>query len=397
MQGFPPAEDQRVSKANWLAPPFNRWAFQNIPMVHNTAVISRGHGPVLELPVATLDLDDVSYKDDDGKTRTFREMLDLTYTDGIVILQDGNVVYEKYFNGMNPDTRHILFSTTKSLCGTMAAVLAHQGVLDPAQTTGELIPELKDGAFGDTSNRQVMDMTTGVQYSEVYADMNSEVVAHMVAANYRPFPDGYNGPDTLQTFLPDLKKEGEHGHAFHYVSANTEALGWIVERSAQRSSVDLFSKMIWSKIGAERDGLIIVDRSGFPSWGGGYACTTRDFARFGLMIMNNGMAFGQQVVPATVIEGFRRGASKEAFARSDEGKQGEPMEGWSYRDQWWVTHNENGAFTAIGIYGQWCYVDPAARMVIAKHSSYTAARGTPLDNDTVYALEAMGKHLKSLR
>ncbi len=396
MQGFPPPADRLVNKSNWLAPPYNRWAFQNMSAVHNTQVVSRRHGPVTELPRRTLDLDGVTYVDDDGKTRTFREMLDMTYTDGIVILHDGEIVYEKYFNGMTPQTRHILFSTTKSMCGTMAAVLAHRGVIDPEQTTGDLIPELKDGAFGDTTIRQVMDMTTGIEYSEVYADLESEVVAHMIAANYRRFPEGYAGPETLQTFLPTLKKEGNHGHAFHYVSANTEALGWIVERSAQRSSVELFAEMIWSRIGAERNALIIVDRSGFPSWGGGFVCTTRDFARFGLMILNNGMANRQQVIPAEVAGGFRAGADKQAFSRSDEGQKGEPMEGWSYRDQWWVTHNENGAFTAIGIYGQWCYIDPAARMVIAKHSSFTAARGRPLDSDTVYALQAMGDHLREM-
>ena len=396
MQGFPPAAEKRVDKSNWLAPPFNRWAFQNISRVHNTAVVPRGSGPVAVLPRKTLDLDGVSYKDDDGKTRTFRDMLDLTYTDGIVILRDGAIVYEKYFNGMTPQRRHILFSTTKSLCGTMAATLAHRGILDPGKQTSSYIPEFKGSAFGDTSVRQIMNMTTGIQYSEAYHDMKSEVVAHMVAAHYRPFPDQYSGPGSLQAFLPSLKKKGEHGHAFHYVSANTEALGWLIERSAQRSSVELFAETIWSKLGAERDGMIIVDRTGFPSWGGGFACTTRDFARFGLMILNNGIANGHQCVPTAVVEGFRSGGDRAAFKRSSEGKPGSSMEGWSYRDQWWVTHNDHGAFTAIGIYGQWCYVDPAARMVIAKHSSFTSARGRPLDNDTIYAFAAMARHLKAL-
>jgi CubicO group peptidase (beta-lactamase class C family) len=93
------------------------------------------------------------------------------------------------------------------------------------------------------------------------------------------------------------------------------------------------------------------------------------------------------------VDGFRNGGDRQAFARSDEGQPGSAMEGWSYRDQWWVTHNDHGAFTALGIYGQWCYVDPVARMVIAKHSSFTVARGRPLDNDTIYAFDAMGKAL----
>ena len=114
------------------------------------------------------------------------------------------------------------------------------------------------------------------------------------------------------------------------------------------------------------------------------------------MILNNGMANGLQVIPAEVVEGFRAGANIWAFGRSDEGQNGEPMEGWSYRDQWWVSHNNHGAFTALGIYGQWCYIDPAAQLVIAKHSSFTAARGRPLDNDTFYAFEALAKHIRNL-
>ena len=163
MQGFPPPTDKRVDKSNWLAPPYNRWAFQNISVIHNTEVVSRRYGPVTELPRRTLDLDGVTYVDDDATTRTFREMLDLTYTDGIVILHNGEIAYEKYFNGMTPETRHILFSTTKSMCGTMAAVLAHRGVIVPEMTTGDLIPELEGSAFGDTTIRQVMDMTAGIE------------------------------------------------------------------------------------------------------------------------------------------------------------------------------------------------------------------------------------------
>lgn len=396
MQGSPPAEEKLVNKSNWLEPPFNRWAFQNISMIHKVAPVSRGIGPVAVLPRNTLDLDEVVYEDQDGKRHPFREMLEMTYTDAIVILHEGKIVYEKYFNGMSPQSRHILFSTTKSLAGTMAAILVHNGLLDPAQKTTTYIPELEGSAFGDATVRQVMDMTTGIEYSEEYSDMNSEVVSHMIAADYRPFPEGYIGPMTLQTFLPRLKKKGEHGAAFHYVSANTEVLGWLMERATEVSSSKLFSDMIWSKLGAERDGMIIVDRSGFPSWGGGFACTARDFARFGLMIMNNGLVNGQQVVPTEVVEGFRNGGDKKAFALSAEGKKGEPMEGWSYHDQWWVTHNKNGAFTAIGIYGQWCYIDPAAQMVIAKFSSFPSARGRPLDYDTIYAFEAMAEYLKQV-
>ncbi len=396
MQGFPPPKDKIVDIGNWLAPPYNRWGFQHTNRILHTTTVDRGDVPVWHLRQRPLDLDAVTYKNKKGETRTFRDMLAASYTDAIVILHRGDIVYEKYFNGQTPETRHVMFSATKSLAGTVAAVLAHDGLLDPTKMVTDYIPELKDSAFGDATVRTVMDMTTGIEYSETYADMNSEVVAHMVATNYRPIPQGYTRATTLYPFLASLKKKGEHGHAFHYVSANTEALGWLINRATGKAVSEVFSERIWSKLGAEKDGYVINGRDGTESWGGGFNGTARDMARFGQMILQGGIANARQIVPSIVVEGFRSGGNRSAFSRSSEGQPGEVMEGWSYRDQWWVTHNENGAFTALGIYGQWIYVDLAAEMVIVKQSSYTSARGEIIDDDVTLALQAMGTHLKAL-
>jgi hypothetical protein len=115
MQGFLPTADKRVDKTNWLAAPFNRWAYQNISRMHNTHEVYRGDGPVSPFLRKTRDLDDMTYTDKKGSTKTFRQMLDLTYTDALVILHKGKIAYEKYFNGQTPHTRHIVFSATKSL------------------------------------------------------------------------------------------------------------------------------------------------------------------------------------------------------------------------------------------------------------------------------------------
>lgn len=396
MQGFPPPADKRVDKSNWLAPPFNRWAFQHMSIIHNVATVRRGEGAPSYLPQATMDLDGVTYKNKKGESVTFRKMLDLTYTDALLIMHKGRIIYEKYFNGQTPKSRHIMFSATKSLVGTVAAILAHQGVIDPTVKVAQYVSELKGSSFGDATVRQVMDMTTGIQYSETYADPKSEVVAHMVSAGYRPQPKGYTGPTYLYQFLSTLKKKGNHGHAFHYVSANTEVLSWIIERVSGKSPLQLFREEIWSKLGTDRDGYVLTDSVGFASWGGGFNGTARDMARFGQMMLANGMAGGRQLVPSVVVEDIRRGGDRKAFSRSSEGKPGEVMEGWSYRNQWWVTHNQHRAYTAIGIYGQWIYVDPKAEMVIVKQSSFTSARGKVIDDDVALAFHAMGKYLVSL-
>lgn len=394
MKGFPPPIEKTVTKTNWLSPPFNRYAFQHISQVHYTQEIYRGLMPVLKLRSQVKDLDDVTYKNKEGKERTFRQMLDDTYTDAIVVLHKGKIVYEKYFNGQTPHQRHIMFSVTKSLVGTVAAVKVYQGIIDENLKVSDYVPELKKSAFGDATVRQVMDMTTGIQYSEKYDDINSEVVKHMVASAYRPIPEGYKGPETLYDFLPQLKKEGKHGEIFHYVSANTEVLAWIVKKATGKSVVEILQNEIWSKMGAERDGYILTDRAGAASWGGGFNGTARDMARFGLMMLNNGQINGIQCVPAEVVEGIRDGGSQKAFAQSEEGQKGEVMEGWSYRNQWWITHNEHKAYSAIGIYGQFIYVDPTAQVVIVKQSSFLSARNETIDYDPIVAFHELAKYLK---
>ncbi len=395
MQGFPPAADKVVNQSNWLAPPYNRWAFQRLNRVLTTTTVDSGDQPTWHFDHRPLDLDGITFTNLKGETKTFRQILDESYTDSVVILHKGDIVYEKYFNGQQPSTRHIMFSATKSLVGTITAVLVHEGLLDSSKMVKHYIPELDGSAFGDATVREVMDMTTGVEYSETYADMNSEVVAHMVASNYRPIPEGYARESNLYPFLTSLKKKGEHGPAFHYVSANTEVLGWLTNRATGKPVSEVFGERIWSKLGVERSGYVITGRDGTESWGGGFNGTARDMARFGQMLLQGGIAQGRQLVPTEVVEGFRAGASREAFAKSAEGQPGEVMQGWSYRDQYWVNNN-TGAFTALGIYGQWIYVDPAAEMVLVKQSSYTSATGEIIDNDVTLAIQAVAAFLAKL-
>lgn len=396
MQEFPSKGDALVTKSNWLEPPFNRYAFQHISEFHNTLPVYRGSGKISKLGYNTLDLDGITYKNQKKQTRSFRQMLTDTYTDAIVILHNGKIVYEKYFNGQTPEQQHIIFSCTKSLVGTVAAKKAHEGILNPDAMVIDYIPELKNSGYSDATVRQVMDMTTGIIYSEKYADPNSEVVKHMVATNYRFTPDGYTGPETLCDFLAELKKRDEHGEHFEYVSGNTEVLAWLVKRATGKSVVDIFSDEIWQHLGAERDGYILSDRASTASWGGGFNTIARDMARFGLMMLNNGQANGVQCVPAEVVEDIRNSLTQKEFEQYAKEQIGNVLDKWSYRNQWWVSHNEHGAYTAIGIYGQFIYVDPAANMVIAKQSSFLSATDDLIDYDPFVAFHEVAKFLKSL-
>jgi CubicO group peptidase (beta-lactamase class C family) len=313
------------------------------------------------------------------------------FTDGIVVLHRGAIVYETYRGALTPELPHLVFSVTKSFVGLLAAMLAHEGVIDADAPVATYLPELKASAFGDARVRHVMDMTVGVKYSEAYTDPAAEVRTYGIAAGYGRPPEGYDGPRSIVEFLTTLKKQGEHGAAFAYKTCNTEVLAWLVQRVTGKAMAQLVSDRIWQKIGAEEDAYLIVDPTGMAACGGGMNVALRDLARLGEMMRNRGAFNGRQVAPAAVVDDISGGARKEDFAKAGY----TTMTGWSYRNQWWVSHNELGAFTARGIHGQVCWIAPKAELVIARLASHpVAANGNSvLDKVSLPAYAALAAHL----
>ena len=393
MQGFPPPADKTIRIAdgsNWKFPQI-RWAFTHFRELGPTANVWRGNGKASALPRAErTDLDAVSFmplgKD---QPMTWAQSLAANYADGVIVMHKGKIVYEKYFGALDAHTPHILMSATKSFVGTIASMLAQEGKLDPNAPVTRYVPEMKDSAYADATVRQVMDMTTGVQYSEKYADPNAEIWQYIAAGGWFPTRPDYKGPRTLYGFLLPLKKEGEHGQAFAYKTPNAELLGWIVQRASGKSVAQLISENIWQKIGAEEDAHFAVDGVGTASAGGGMASSLRDFARVGEMFRLEGKFNGQQIVPKAVIDDIRRGGDKEHFAKAGYAT----LPGWSYRNMVWVSHNEHGAYSLRGIHGQALWIDPKAEMVIARFASNPVAANTANDPISLPAYMALAKHL----
>ena len=364
MVGSPPPPERQVrfDDGSYFRFPQLRWSVSNFRQLMPTMNISRGlDAPApLERALRT-DIDALTFLPlGSEQPMTWADSLLANYTDGILVLHKGRVVYERYFGVLTPAGQHGAMSITKTFTGTLAALLVAEGTLDPQRKVADYVPELARSAFGDATVRQVMDMTTGIRFSEDYADPNAEVWAHAAAGNPLPKPEGYQGPRSYYEFLQTVRPEGRHGEAFHYRTANADALGWIIARVSGRSVAQLLSERIWSRLGAEQDAYISVDASGTPFAGGGMNAGLRDLARFGELMRNGGRHNGQQVIPQAVVDDIRAGASREDFAKAGY----DLLQGWSYRNMWWVTHNPNGAFMARGVYGQALYIDPAAEMVI---------------------------------
>jgi CubicO group peptidase (beta-lactamase class C family) len=392
MVGSPPPADKIIRFADgsgYRFPQF-RWSFSNFRQLVPTTNVARGLGAVAPLPRAErADLDAVTFTPL-GKTEpmTWAQAFNANFTDGVVVLHKGRIVYERYGGALRPEGQHISMSVTKSFFGTIGAMLVAEGRLDENARVSQYVPELKNSAFGDATIRQVLDMRTGLKYSENYADPKAEIWDHVRAGGVLPRPPGYQGPQTFYEFLQSVQKEGEHGGAFAYKTVNSDALGWVIRRVTGKSVGENLSDRIWSKLGMEQDAYFTVDSVGNEFAGGGLNTGLRDLARFGEMMRNNGQAGGQQVVPKAVIDDIRKGGDKTAFPSSYA-----TLPGWSYRNMWWVSHNEHDAFAARGVHGQAVYIDPKAEMVIARYASFPMAANAFNDPTSLPAYHALAKHL----
>lgn len=341
MQGFPPKPEAVVTFADgsFREFPKSRWAFSHYRQLLPTKAVWRGRGPVVELPRAEQDLGPLAVTVSDGRRITFADALAGTYADGIAVLHRGTLVYERYFGILEAHKPHIAMSVTKSFTGTLAGLLVAEGKLDPKAPVPAYVPELAQSGFGDARVEEVMDMTTGIAYTEVYTDPDSDVWA-MRRANGTAPPLPGAAPTSLLAYLTTLHKAGQHGQRFVYRTVNTDVLAWIVRRVAGRPLAELLSERIWQPMGAEEDAYYTVDRLGIEYAGGGLNTTLRDLARFGELMRNRGRCNGQQLLPAAVVDDIARGADPAKFA-----KEAYPtLPGWSYRNQWWVSHDVHGVY-----------------------------------------------------
>ncbi|MDI1261974.1 MAG: serine hydrolase [bacterium] len=391
MQGFPPPRDKTITfqDGSFRSFPELRWAWSNIRQLVPTVNVWRGTGPASVLPRAEQDIGGSASVTMDGRPMTFERMLGETYADGIAVLHRGRLIYERYFGALQSHKPHIGMSVTKSFTGTLAGILVAEGKIDPQAPITDYIPELKASAFGDARVHEAMDMTTGLQYTEVYTDRNSDVWGLRRANGMAPIPPDYEGATNIFDFLRGQKKHGEHGKAFAYKTVNSDVLAFICRRAGGMALAELLSQRIWAPMGAEEDAHYHVDRIGIESGGGGLSTTLRDLARFGETIRNHGRFNGRQIVPSSVVEDIARGGDPARFKPAGY----VTLPGASYRNQWWVTHNAHGAFMARGVYGQGIYIDPKAEMVIARYASHPMAGNAANDPVTLPAYMALAKDL----
>jgi CubicO group peptidase (beta-lactamase class C family) len=395
MTGAPPFPGRsQVTLENWQDPPFNRWAFQHVRELIPSARIGSKTSAVRPLPKQERQLASLAFGWN-GQELTVGEFLDGTWTDGFLVVHRGAVVTEQYFNGMRPETPHLLMSVSKSVTSTVAGILAGRGALDPAAEVTTIVPELAGTSFAGATVQHLLDMRAGTRFNEDYADLDADVRRYERVYLWRPAA-GDRASDAI-TYFGTLSNDGPHGGPFRYRSILTDVLAWVVERAAGERLHELISRELWQPMGAEFDAEITVDRLGNPMADGGVSATLRDLARFGLLFLDGGRAGHRQVVPSWWIDDTIRGApdGPRAFAEGDD-REGYPA-GGHYRNCWWVRDPGLPFYHGSGINGQSVFVHGPSQTVVAKLSTWPDAWDEASYGQTVACVQAIAEALTAGR
>ena len=389
MRGFPPAPEARPSLENWDRHPFTSWSFRNMRRLFPTANVSRGTGPVWNLRRSMQNLDGIAFRTAEGKQSNVAAMLAATDTDGFIVLHRGRIVCERYENGLDETGLHLAMSVTKSFVGTLFGIFEARGLFNLGELVTRYIPELAGTAYEGATIRHVLDMQSGVRFNEDYTDPNSDAASIDRSFGWKALPQGETYRSIYELICTLTDRELPHGDTFRYRSIETETLGWIIERATNTHLATLLSRELWQPMGMEFDADIALDKAGTAMADGGLSASLRDFARFGQMYLDNGVANGKQVVPAPWVRECRTGSNEKFNDPAFGGRQ--PKQ--AYSRQWWIRDLEAGTAMARGIHGQLIYVDPPRELVVVKVSSWPTARNLQRLTDTFAMIDAIGAAL----
>ncbi len=365
-----------VTLANWRLAPYSRWAFQNVSEIVPSAIIraqAQPEPPALSLgPLAGLEASGV-----DGSLVPIEDFLTASETDELVVMRDGEIIAEWSAPHSDPSQAHIIFSISKSLTALLAGILAGKDLLSFDRLVGDYVPEVAGSAYADATVQQLFDMEISVDFIEDYLDTSGAFDRYRRATGWNP-PKPHNPAPDLKTFVCGIGKgTGAHGEKHAYRSPNTDLAGMVLEQAGGGRLASLFSEHLWKPMGAKSDAMITVDRIGNARAAGGMSVTARDLALTGELVRKEGAS----LIPQSWIADLWTGGNRKAWKTGD---QSALFENGSYRNYWYETGQ--GELAAIGIHGQWIWVDPASRTVIVKLSSQALPVDAVLDQAIIRAL-----------
>jgi len=314
-----------------------------------------------------------------GKKYDLYDYLALNRVAGLLVLKDGEVKLEDYELGTGPETRWPSFSMAKSVVSTLIGAAVEDGSIKSLDDPVTMyVPALRGGVYEGVTVRNVMQMASGVKWNETYTDPKSDRRGLLEVQLAKK-------PGTILPFMSALSRAGAPGTIWNYNTGETFVAGAVVEGATHKPLATYLSEKIWAPWGMEEDARWWLESpDGMGCGGSGLAATLRDYARFGLLVMNDGEIGGKRLVPPGWFD--EAGSAKEIGGKTVQ-----------YGYLWWTYPKDDpantGAFEAIGIFGQHMYINRREKLVIVVLSAKPKPTGSTVVDDTAF-FDAVEEALK---
>ena len=403
MNGFPPSRKSQVTFQNYRDYPFSKWSFRNMGAPLHVLMIPRGGTMHKFKETNNSNTGNTLIPLTEGKAESFETIFNNNETDGVIVVRNNTILFEKYWNGLSRDYQHIWYSMTKSLTSSALGLLVADGKIDLTASPVKYIPELKGSPYERATIQDILNMSTALGFSETYTDTASFFYKYYGnASNFFYTGGGESDPATtpvLGTYdfvskMATANSAMQPGYKFEYNSSNVDVISWIISRITGKTYQHFIQEKIWSKIGAEHDAYITADKAYTAMATGGMNTTLRDAALFATLILNRGKMDGKQLIPVAWVDETLKitAGDKERYSRNDVYvKAGMP---WiTYKNFWWILDERKGEYCAVGIHGQVIYINRSANMIIAYFSSQPVAGSAASKNflPKLYACRELSK------
>lgn len=342
--------------------------FRNIDRLFSTRTVAHG-AKVYPLPASDKPLKNFKFSSN-GKDYDLYDYVSLNRVSGLLVLKDGKIAFENYELGNNENTRWMSMSVVKSITATLIGAAIKDGHIksidDPVT---KYLPQLVGSAYDGVTVRNLLQMASGVKWNEAYTDPNSDRRRMLEVQNAQT-------PGGVLELMAKLPRAAEPGTRWNYSTGETHVAGALVRAAVGKPVAQYLSERIWSKFGMESDATWWLESpNGLEVGGSGLSATLRDYGRFGLFLLADGKAGGEQILP----DGWVKEAGSPKMV---DGKL------VNYGHMLWPIPNaagtiNEGAFEARGIFGQHIYMNPKENVVIVVWSALPKPQGkaTVGDND----------------
>ena len=289
--------------------------------------------------------------------KNLEKYLDYFWSDGMIVIHKDEIVYENYWLGNNENKKHISWSVAKSFISALVGIAYEEGLIDSLNDpVTKYLEDFKDTGYADVSIKDILQMSSGVLFNEDYADYDSDI---------NRFGRTIATGTSMRDFSRTLTREKEPGTYMHYVSINTQVLGFLLQEVTNKSISEYLYEKIWNPLGMEDSAYFILDDVNDELALGGLNATLRDYAKFGLLYLQKGNWNGTQILSEKWIEDSHKTDGEHLIP----GIRNSSSNPWGYGYQWWVPGFPDTDYIASGVYNQYIYIDPESEVVIAKTSS----------------------------